>query len=132
MNEVRRRLRDRSQGAATLINAGCKITGLIEGDGNFLINGEIHGDCAVNGTVTLAPGGAWHGTIRADSVIVSGRVEGDIIAVEQVEITASARITGTVAGEAIAVAEGAVVDGMVTTSSQKKPIEFVEKRGQND
>ena len=129
MNESRlRRLRDRKTGAATLINEGCKISGVVSGNGDFLINGEIEGDCEVSGTVTLAENGFWNGTIKADAVIVSGRVEGDIVAAGNVEITASARITGTVTGEAIAVAEGAVVDGVMQTTVQAEPVEFVEKR----
>lgn len=133
MNETRlRRLRDRSSGAATLINEGCKITGVIGGNGNFLINGEIDGDCDVKGTVTLAQNGLWKGTIKADSVIISGHVEGDIIADGKVEITASARIVGTVTGEAIAVAEGAVVEGVMKTTGQADPVEFVEKRRPGD
>lgn len=133
MNESRlRRLRDRSSGAATLINTGCKITGLIRGDGDFLINGEIDGDCEISGTITLARNSVWHGTVKADTVVVSGRVEGDIIAAGQVEITASANITGTVTGEAIAVAEGAVVEGVMKTSGQADPVQFVEKRAQKN
>ncbi len=129
MNETRRRrLRDRTSGAATLINKGCKITGLIGGNGDFLVNGEVDGDCDVSGTVTLASDGHWRGTIKADSVIVSGHVEGDIHALGRVEITASAKIVGTVSGDAIAVAEGAVVEGVMQTTSQSDPMEFVEKR----
>ena len=123
-----RRLRDRKTGAATLINEGCKITGLVTGQGDFLINGEVEGDCDVQGTVTLAENGFWSGTIKADAVIVSGRVDGEIVAAGNVEITASARISGTVTGEAIAVAEGAVVDGVMQTTVQAEPTEFVEKR----
>lgn len=133
MNEPRlRRLRDRTSGAATLINEGCKITGLIGGTGDFLINGEVDGDCDVSGTITLAQNGLWRGTIKADAVIVSGHVEGDIVAVGKVEITASAKIVGTVSGEAIAVAEGAVIEGVMKTSGQSDPVEFVEKRAPGD
>ncbi len=129
MNESSlRRLRDRKTGAATLINEGCKISGVVTGDGDFLVNGEVDGDCDIGGTITLAEKGFWSGTIKADAVIVSGRVEGDIVAAGNVEITASARITGTVTGEAIAVAEGAVVDGVMQTTVQEEPTEFVEKR----
>lgn len=129
MSESRmRRLRDRTSGAATLINEGCKITGLISGTGDFLISGEVEGDCDLHGTVTLAHSGLWRGTIKAEAVIVSGQVEGDIIASGKVEITASAKIAGTVSGEAIAVAEGAVVEGVMKTSGQSDPVEFVEKR----
>ena len=129
MNETRlRRLRDRSSGAATLISEGCKITGTISGNCDFQVNGEIDGDCDIDSTITLAKGGLWSGTIRAGNVIIAGHVEGDIIADGRVEITDTARITGTVSGEAIAVAEGAVVEGIMKTTGQPEPTEFVEKR----
>jgi cytoskeletal protein CcmA (bactofilin family) len=129
MNDSRlRRLRDRSSDAATLINEGCRISGTITGSGDFLINGEIDGDCDLAGTVTLARNGFWKGTLRAANVIVAGRVEGDIIASGRVEIVNTARISGTVSGEAIAVAEGAVVEGVMKTTGPAEPMEFVEKR----
>jgi cytoskeletal protein CcmA (bactofilin family) len=129
MNDSRlRRLRDTTNGSATLINEGCKINGTITGSGSFLINGEVDGDCDLEGTVTLANNGFWKGTIKAANVIVAGNVQGDIIAAGKVEITDSARITGTVSGEAIAVAEGAVVEGVMKTTGPADPLEFVEKR----
>ena len=132
MGESRlRRLRDRTSGAATLINQGCRITGVISGTGNYLVSGEVAGDSDVEGTVTLSVDGHWEGTIRADGVIVSGRIEGDIVATGKVEITSTARISGNVTAEAIAVAEGAVVDGVMQTTGQSEPMEFVEKRSQD-
>ena len=123
-----RRLRDRPSGAATLISEGCKFTGVLTGDCDFQINGAVDGDCEVESTIVLAKSGFWTGTIRAANVIVAGHVEGDIIASGRVEITDTARITGTVSGEAIAVAEGAVVEGIMKTTMQAEPTEFVEKR----
>lgn len=123
-----RRLRDRAAGPATLINEGCKISGLITGDGDFIVSGQIEGDCDLAGAVTLSKNGYWNGTIKAGHVIVAGHVEGDIVAAGKVEITNTARISGTVAGEAIAVAEGAVVEGIMKTTGKAKPQEFVEKR----
>ena len=108
MNETRRRrLRDRSSGTATLISEGCRISGVLTGSCDFQINGEVEGDCEIDSTLMLAKSGLWKGTIRAGNVIVSGHVEGDIFAIGSVEITDTARITGTVSAETIAVAEGA-------------------------
>ena len=121
-------MRDQSSGKATLINEGCKISGEISGDGNFMVNGEVKGDCDINGTLTLAASGYWQGSIRADNVIVAGHMDGDVIANGKVEITNTARITGTVTAEAIAVAEGAVVEGVMKTTGRSEPLEFVEKR----
>lgn len=123
-----RRLRDKATGPATLVSEGCRIQGTVTGNCDFHLSGEVDGDCDVEGTVTLARGGTWKGTVRARHVIVAGRVEGDIIAEGRVEITDSARIAGTVSGEAIAVAEGAVVEGIMKTTGPARPTEFVEKR----
>lgn len=123
-----RRLRDRSAGAATLINEGCKISGVITGCGDYFINGEIDGDCDISGSVTLAHNGLWQGTIKADNIIIAGHVEGDIVAIGTVEITDSAKINGTVTAESIAVAEGAIVEGVMRTTGRKDPYEYVEKR----
>jgi cytoskeletal protein CcmA (bactofilin family) len=129
MNESRlRRMRDQSSGKATLINEGCKISGEITGSGDFMINGQVVGDCDVSGTISLAVSGYWQGAIQADNVIVAGHIEGDITANGKVEITNTARIAGTVTGEAIAVAEGAVVEGVMKTTGKVDPLEFVEKR----
>ena len=130
MNDSRlRRLRDSTSGKATLINEGCKINGELTGTGDFVIHGEIVGDCEIDGTVTLADSGYWQGSIRANNVIVAGHVEGDIYANGKVEITTTAKIIGTVTAEAIAVAEGAVVEGAMKTTGKSEPLEFVEKRG---
>ena len=73
MNDSKlRRIRDRASGAATLINEGCKITGEVTGNGDFLVSGEIAGDCDIEGSVTVAASGFWQGTIRATNVIVAG------------------------------------------------------------
>ena len=133
MNESkRRRFRDRATGAPTLINEGCKISGVITGTGDYQVSGKIDGDCEVDGTVTLTRTGYWNGTINATHIIISGHVEGDIVAAGKVEVSDSARITGTVTGEAIAVAEGAVVEGRMKTTGKTEPVGFVEKRGSRD
>jgi cytoskeletal protein CcmA (bactofilin family) len=129
MNDSRlRRLRDRSAGPATLVSEGCKINGTVTGNGDFHLAGELEGDCDLGGTVTLAKSALWTGSIQAGNVVVAGRVDGDILARGRVEITDTARISGTVSGEAIAVAEGAVVEGVMRTTGPAKPTEFVEKR----
>jgi hypothetical protein len=93
-----------------------------------LLSGEIDGECNVTGSLTVLPMGLWKGTIKATTVVVAGTVEGDIIASGRVEISDTARITGTVTADAIAVAEGAIVQGKMKTTSKADPVEFVEKR----
>lgn len=124
----KRRFHDKVIGPATLISEGCKISGVISGAGDFLVSGEVEGECELEGAITISPNGFWKGSISATSVIVAGTVEGDIHAGGRVEISDTARITGTVTGEAIAVAEGAVVQGKMKTTGNTEPVEFLEKR----
>ena len=131
-DSAKRRFNDKVAGPATLISEGCKLTGVISGEGDFLVSGEVDGECDLTGSLTVSPSGFWKGTISAASVIVAGTVEGDIVANGPVEISDTARITGTVTGEAIAVAEGAVVQGQMKTTGKTKPVEFVEKRKTED
>ena len=123
-----RRLRDRSSGPATLISEGCKITGSITGNGDYMVNGEVDGDCDLQGSVTLAANGYWKGRLKATTIIIAGTIEGDVEAEGNIEISATARIDGTVSGASIAVAVGAVVEGVMKTTDRQDPQEFEEKR----
>ncbi len=125
-----RRIRDRSSGPVTLINEGCRITGLITGSGDYQVSGTVDGECDLEGTITIHGSGHWAGTVKALHVVVAGHVDGDILAAGHVEILGTARITGTVSGEAIAVAEGAVVEGIMRTLSDEAPKSFTEKRAE--
>jgi len=124
----KRRIRDAGSGPGTLISAGCKIQGNISGNGNFMISGEIDGDCDIEGTVTLAKNGFWRGTIKAESVIVAGMIEGDIDASNRVEINNTARVSGAVSSAVIAVEQGAVVEGVMQTTGRETPTKYLEKR----
>jgi cytoskeletal protein CcmA (bactofilin family) len=128
MSDEKRRLRDLASGPTTLISEGCRIAGQLSGNGNFQISGEVEGECNIDGSVTITKSGYWKGTINAGSVVVAGTVDGDIAAAGRIEISDTAKITGTVTGEAIAVAEGAVVEGVMRTTGRSKPQEFSEKR----
>lgn len=97
-----------------------------------MISGEVEGDCDLSGSVSITRQGIWKGKLKARSVIIAGTVDGDIEANGRVEIGDTARITGTVSGEAIAVAEGAVVEGSMKTTGRAAPTEFVEKRGASE
>lgn len=128
MNRLKRRIQDSSSGPTTYIAPATKIVGTITGDGAYVFCGTVEGDCDINGPITLAEGGRWKGTLRATDVVVSGEVDGDVIARQRVEISGTARITGSLAGHSIAVAEGAVIDGELRVMSGGEALSFAEKR----
>ena len=90
--------------------------------------GTVEGDCDINGPLTLAEGGRWKGVLKATDIIVAGTVEGDVVARQRVEISGTARVSGSLSGNSIAVAEGAVIEGEIKVTSGEPPVKFQEKR----
>ena len=128
MLNFRRRFQDNGANSTTYIAASAKFVGSLTGQGAYVFCGSVEGDCDINGPLTLAEGGRWKGTMKAVDIIVAGTVEGDVIAKQRVEIAGTARINGSLSGNSIAVAEGAIIEGAITVTSGEAPMKFQEKR----
>jgi len=128
MNRRKRRILDQKQAATTFVAAGTEISGSIKGQGEYIFCGTVEGDCSIDGPVTLAAGGIWRGTMRGEDLIIAGEVEGDVIAAQRVEVSGTAKITGSLSGNSIAVAEGAIIEGEIKVTSEELPVRFEEKR----
>jgi cytoskeletal protein CcmA (bactofilin family) len=128
MSAFKRRIQDTRTGPTTYIAPATKIVGTLSGEGAYVFCGTVEGDCDIDGPVTLAQGGRWKGTLRANDVIVAGTVEGDVIAGKRVEIAGTARVSGSLCGQSIAVAEGAVIEGEIKVTSGEPALKFQEKR----
>lgn len=127
MLNFKRRITDTNR-QTTYIAASTKITGTLTGQGAYVFCGTVEGDCDISGPLTLAEGGRWKGTMRAVDIVVAGTVEGDVVAKQRVEISGTARVTGSLSGNSIAVAEGAVIEGEIRVTSGEPPVKFQEKR----
>jgi cytoskeletal protein CcmA (bactofilin family) len=128
MISLKRRMHDSTGGPPTFVAPSTSIVGTIAGQGAFVCCGTVDGNCDIDGSLTLALGGRWKGTIKATDVIVGGTVEGDIVAQQRIEIGSSARVTGSLSAKSIAVAEGAIIDGEIKVMSGDAPVKFQEKR----
>jgi len=124
----KRRIRDSSAGPTTFIAPSTRIVGMISGQGSYVFCGSVEGDCDIDGPLTLAAGGHWKGVLKATDVIVAGTVEGDVVARQRVELAGTARVSGSLSGNSIAVAEGAVIEGEIRVISGERAVTFEEKR----
>jgi cytoskeletal protein CcmA (bactofilin family) len=128
MLKLKRRIQDSTHGPTTYVAASTTLVGTISGQGTYVFCGSVEGNCDIKGPLTLAAGGRWKGTIKATDIVVAGTVEGDVVAEQRVEILGSARITGSLSGNSIAVAEGAIIEGEIKVMSGAPPTTFQEKR----
>ena len=114
---ARRRSLDQMQVVPTILGREVVHVGVLQGENNYVVHGHVKGDCDIDGVLLIGPDCLWVGDIRADTVIVKGRVEGRIHANFKLEVRPTARIKGELSSPLIAVAEGAVVQGQINPDS---------------
>ena len=112
----------------TYIAPTTTVVGRISGKDGCVFCGTIEGDCDIDGPLTLTDTGHFKGTLRATHVVISGIVDGDVVAADRVEIAEHARVTGTLTGASIAVAEGAIVEGEIKVTTGGAPKIFKDRR----
>jgi cytoskeletal protein CcmA (bactofilin family) len=124
----KRRMADSLGDPATIIGQDIEIDGKLSGRGHFLILGTVIGDSVLDGPVTIAESARWEGALGAVDVVIDGEIIGAVVASGKIEIRPSARIFGTVTGASVAIAEGAIIEGEMKTSTDIDVQRFIEKR----
>lgn len=108
---------DSKDKSATLIASGTSVRGDIHFSGRLYVSGAVTGnmtaDEGVAGTLFVDEGGSVEGDIQAAHVIIAGRVEGNVLAREHLEIASTGRVSGDASYKQLGVELGGVVDGRV-------------------
>ena len=100
----------------SIISSGMKITGDLECAGVVKVDGRIDGSVTGARQVLLGRGGAVHGNVIADEVVIGGVVDGAILAAERLELQGTAVVNGDIETKSIIVLEGARINGSVHMS----------------
>lgn len=108
-----RRPKERGQRVDSLIAAGLTIEGKIQGTGNVRIAGCFKGDVRVEGDLTIEPDAQITGELRAHTVLVGGKVQGNVHATSRVELLESGILIGDLKAASLTVAAGSRMRGKV-------------------
>ena len=107
--------------------AGVGSTVVIKGEltahEDVVIAGRVEGSISVTGHLVVVEAGAHvAGDITATGIVVSGTVEGSLIAEDRIQVQSGADLEGDVSAPRVVVADGAVVNGRVETvaTAQRK------------
>ena len=114
--------------APTFIATGCHVTGDIETAGAVVLCGSVRGDGKVGGALSMARDSAWEGEVHARHAVIAGSITGKLIVAEKLEIGSCAVLRADVVARNIAIAKGAVVEGVLQVTSGKPILNFEEKR----
>lgn len=100
------------------LDRGAKISGKLFFEGPVRIDGQVDGEISANDEVTIGEGAIVTAQIKAVSVVVSGKISGDITASKRVEIRPTARVFGNLTTPLLAVQEGALFEGHCTMRAE--------------
>lgn len=94
-----------------VIDSGSEIEGKFTCTGTVMLNAKFHGEIMATDTLIVGDKGVVNGNIRAGSVVISGQVVGNVLAVERVELRRNARVFGDLESPVIVIEEGVLFEG---------------------
>ena len=110
-----------------LIGPNSEFKGDITTQGTFRIDGTFTGNIVAD-WVILGDNASIKGDITARSVIIGGRVVGNVKAEELVEIKNTGQLTGDISTRKLSVAEGGVFEGRsLVQKDETKIVDFPSK-----
>jgi len=99
-------------GEQATIGKGLYIKGEITGSESLYVDGKIEGSVNLPGNrVTIGRNGQVAASINAREIVVLGKVRGNIVATDRVDIRAEGALTGDVAAARISIEDGAFFKG---------------------
>lgn len=98
-------------GPGTTVNGDLMLIDSVRIDGKVI--GDIQASQSNRATVAIGPTGEVVGQISAFRVIVAGKVEGNIAALERVELSHDCLVQGDISYSSINVQHGARLQGLV-------------------
>ena len=91
-----------------------EFSGVLTYKGNVRIDGTFEGEIETDDTLFIGEQAQVKAQIRAGSVIASGRITGDITAVQRVELKSPATIDASIATPKLSMDNGVIFNGKIT------------------
>ena len=110
------------RGGAATIGKAVKVVGQIYSKEDLFVDGEVEGTVeALENKVTIGPHGTIRAGIKARDVAVMGSIQGNVDAVEKIEIRKDARVVGDIRTARISIEDGAYLKGAIDIVKPEPP-----------
>lgn len=94
-----------------ILDKGAKFEGRLTFEGTVQIGGDFYGEIFTKDTLVIVNGANVHAQIEAETIIISGKVEGNLFARQKVIMNPPAVFRGTVTAPSLKIEEGVVFEG---------------------
>jgi len=102
-----------------VLNSDVEIKGNIKFSGELTFDGKLDGEIHTDGTLNLGDGAVINGNISAQSVVVRGKVNGNINAKEKIDIKSKAELFGDIRATKLVIEEGVTYVGKTEVNPNK-------------
>jgi cytoskeletal protein CcmA (bactofilin family) len=102
-----------------VLNSDVEIKGNLKFAGELTFEGKLDGEINTDGTLFLGDSAVINGNIAAQSVVVRGKVNGNISAKEKIEIKAKAEVFGDIRATKLVIEEGVTFVGKTEVNPNK-------------
>src|SRR6266404_4611264 len=102
-----------------VLNTDVEIKGTLKFSGDLTFDGKLDGDINSEGTLSLGDNAVVKGTIDVGSVIVRGKITGNVIAKDKIDIKAKTELFGDVRASKLVIEEGVTFVGKSEVNPNK-------------
>jgi cytoskeletal protein CcmA (bactofilin family) len=105
--------------AKNVLNSDVEIHGTLKFAGELTFEGKLEGDIASDGTLQLGEGAIVNGNINVASVVVRGKINGNITAKDKIELKAKTELFGDIKSTKLVIEEGVTFVGRTEVNPNK-------------
>lgn len=106
--------------AETFIGPSVKLEGNFAADGDVVVEGVLTGNLLTRGDIRVGPQAVIEAEVRAKNAFIAGKIKGNITIENILRLASTASVHGDVRTAAIAVEEGATINGKVSIGKEKE------------
>ena len=107
-------------GPTVYIDPGAELTGKLRSKGTVRIDGRVQGEIHCDQGVIIGESGRVHSSIDAETALIAGQVEGNIVARHKITLSKTARVKGDLSTPGIVIEEGAKLRGRIVIGSEQE------------
>ncbi len=114
------------------LGEGTSFIGSLQFDGTVRLDGRFEGDVAGSDLLIIGQAASVRAEIQVGTLVVGGRVEGNIVAKKRVELLTTARVTGTIKTPSLVVTDGATLNGMCEMRREEAKVVHLDQKREEE
>ena len=111
----------------SIIGEGTTLRGDFDLNGLLRIDGVFYGKVKTNGKILIGKNGVAECEIFAGTVVIGGKVKGEIIAMEKITLLSTGELMGNIKTPRLIIEEGVIFDGKCEIIEDNKKLEKIKK-----